>query len=310
MSMGQNFRRFSKESGFKVLALARLSQGEYSIMLYLLNCAASGLDELITTEVELASLMGYDENSLQKALGELAGKNLIKLHYHENNHHRDLVSMRLAIQYDLSKWILSYDVEATSSDALVFPFRRGGKANFQVLDGQKIVKKKNESDGQTWQRIANSFTQGRSLDEDEIASVEENAKILVDTHPVDQVLLMIRHFGMRIPTLSLLASSWQHYQEIFESETMKVDMLGARQKHQELDQKIRDQAKLLLDDSGQEWSDEEKTVLQILLKHQHPRRQLFWAYQLRSRYPKLLNFFNDNVNLMLSVTSGGSIVKK
>lgn len=310
MSMGQHFRRFAKESGFKVLALARLSQGEYSIMLYLLNCAASGLDELVTTEMELASLIGYDESSLQKALGDLAGKNLIKLHYHENSHHRDLVSMRLAIQFDLSKWILSYEVEATSSDALVFPFRRGGKTNFQVLEGQKTTKKKLESEGHTWQRVLDSFLLGRSIDHEEQASAEENAKLLVDTHPVDQVLLMIRHFGMRIPTLSLLASSWQHYQEIFESETTKVDMLGARQKHQELDQKVRDQAKSLLDDESREWSEEERTVLMILIKHQHPRRQLFWAYQLRSRYPKLSQFFTDNISLMLSVTSGGSVVKK
>jgi hypothetical protein len=115
---------------------------------------------------------------------------------------------------------------------------------------------------------------------------------------------------MRIPTLSLLASSWQHYQELFETETMKVDMLGARQKHQELDQKIRDQAKSQLEDPKIEWSEEERTVLQIIIRHQHPRRQLFWAYQLRSRYPKLSQFFTDNASLMLSVTTGGSVVKK
>ncbi len=310
MPTGHSFKRFAKESGFKVLALARLSQGEYSIMLYLINCAASGLDELITTEQELGSLIGYDEVTLQKALGELAGKNLIRLHYHETAHANDLTSMRLAIQYDLSKWILNYDVEATSRDAIVFPFRRAGKASFQVVEGQKKSKKKADSDGSTWQRVLESFLHGQSVEGEELESAEENAKILVDTHPVDQVLLMLRHFGLRIPTLSLLASSWQHYQELFETETMKVDMLGARQKHQELDQKIRDQAKSHLEDTKIEWSEEERTVLQIIIRHQHPRRQLFWAYQLRSRYPQLSQFFVDNASLMLSVTTGGSVVKK
>ena len=45
MASQHTFKRFMKESGFKVLALARLSQCEYSIMLYLLNCAVSGLDQ-------------------------------------------------------------------------------------------------------------------------------------------------------------------------------------------------------------------------------------------------------------------------
>ena len=121
---------------------------------------------------------------------------------------------------------------------------------------------------------------------------------------------MIRHFGLRIPTLSLLASSWQHYQEIFEAETQKVDMLGARQKHQELDDKLRVQAESLLSQGEGSLSEEERGVLNILLRHRHPRRQLFWAYQLRSRYPALTSFFADNVGLMLSVTSGGTVVKK
>jgi hypothetical protein len=121
---------------------------------------------------------------------------------------------------------------------------------------------------------------------------------------------MIRHFGLRIPTLSLLASSWQHYHDIFENETQKVDLLGARQKHQELDLKLRSQAEALLAADDQNLTEEERGVLNILLRHRHPRRQLFWAYQLRSRYPGLTSFFADNVSLMLSVTSGGMIVKK
>jgi hypothetical protein len=121
---------------------------------------------------------------------------------------------------------------------------------------------------------------------------------------------MIRHFGLRIPTLSLLASSWQHYQDIFEHETQKVDMMGARQKHQEMDTKLRTQAETLLASEDQGLTEEERGVLNILLRHRHPRRQLFWAYQLRSRYPGLTSFFADNVGLMLSVTSGGTVVKK
>ncbi len=316
MRMDPAVRRFIKESGFKVLALARLSQCEYSVMLYLLNCAVSGLDQFITTEAELASLIGYDDQTLRATLGELAGKNMIRLHYGDVLG-SDNTSLRIGLQYDMSRWILAYASDATSHDAVVFPFRRqGGGAALQVLDGQKrdrMNTKKQDADAngeKTWRRVLESYVQSRSLDDEELNHAENASKILVETHPVDQVLLMLRHFGLRIPTLSLLASSWQHYQEIFEAETQKVDLLGARQKHVELDNRIREQTTALLAKDDTNLTEEERTVLQILLKHRHPRRQLFWAYQLRSRYPNLTSFFADNVGLMLSVTSSGSVVRK
>src|SRR3954466_7555990 len=104
--MDNNVKRFIKESGFKVLALARLSQCEYSVMLYLLNCAVSNLDQFITTEPELASLIGYDDDTLRATLGELAGKNLIRLYYGDHyGGDSDKSSLRIGLQYDMSKWI-------------------------------------------------------------------------------------------------------------------------------------------------------------------------------------------------------------
>ena len=314
MTNGLDFNHFMKESGFKILALARLSQCEYSVMLYLINCAVSRLDQFITTETELASLIGYDDEQLRSALTSLVGKNLVRLHYGDaSGHGPEAASLRIGIQYDTSKWVLAFAAEATSQDAIVFPFRRLGAANMRVLDGQKKEPrngKRGEPESETWRRVVESFAQQRSLDDPEVEQAETAAKILVETHPVDQVLLMIRHFGLRIPTLSLLASSWSHYHEIFEEETQRVDMLGARQKYLELDQRVRDQAAALLTKAEEQLSEEERGVLQILVKHRHPRRQLFWAYQERSRYPNLGSFFADNTSLMLSVTKGGQVVKK
>jgi hypothetical protein len=314
MAIDQKFARFMHESGFKVLALAKLSECEYSIILYLFNCAVSGLDQIITTQSELASLTGYDDDIVNKSIGGLAAMNIIRVHYGDSaGVDPSNVSMRVYIQYQVSKWVISNAVEKSSHDAVVFPFRRQGQSNLQVLDGEKKDSRARKAGEElsTWKRVYDSFANGRDLSVDDQDQAMDAAHVLVDTHPVDQVLLMIRHFEQRIPTLSLLASSWQHYQEQFEEETQKVDLLGARQKHHELDQKIREQARTLLDDvENKELGEEEKTVLQILIKHRHPRRQLFWAYQLRSRYPGLSSFFSDNMNLMLSVTSGGTVVKK
>ncbi len=302
------------ESGFKVLALAKLSECEYSIILYLFNCAVSGLDQIITTQSELASLTGYDDDIVNKSIGGLAAMNIVRVHYGDSaGVDPTNVSMRVYIQYQVSKWVISNEVEQSTRDAVVFPFRRQGQSNLQILDGEKKDPKARKAgeEHSTWKRVYESFANGRDLTAEDQDQAMDAAHVLVDTHPVDQVLLMIRHFEQRIPTLSLLASSWQHYQELFEEETQKVDLLGARQKHHELDQKIREQARTLLDDvENKELVEEEKTVLQILIKHRHPRRQLFWAYQLRSRYPGLSRFFSDNMNLMLSVTTGGTVVKK
>lgn len=312
MTKDETLKKFVAESGFKILAFARLSSCEYSVCLYLLNCAVSGLDQIITTETELASLMGYDEATLRETLNDLNRRHFIRLHYGDvGKGDKDHPSLRVGLQFDIRRWVLGYEPDATSQDAIVFPFRRQGQATLKIMDSiPKEEKRKAGEDEATWTRVLRSYTQNRNLDDNEVERAEEAAKVLVDTHPVDQCLLMIRHFGARIPTLSLLASSWQHYQEIFEAETHKIDLLDARQKHEELDLKVRDAALLLLakrDDEG--LTEEEVTVLQILTKHRHPRRQLFWAYQVRSRYPHLEGFFTDNAHMMLPVTTGGTVVR-
>lgn len=310
MPVNQTFFRFVRNSGFKVLAMARLTSCEYSIVLYLINCESSGLDQLVTTEAELASLIGRERRELRDGLTNLKQRNIVKLHYGEVTHTPERDSFGLAFQFDFTRWILDFEPDVTAHDAIVFPFRRHGVAKLQVFEGQKRDVSPNDTTP-TWRRVLDSFLAGRSLDDSDLERAEEDSRILVETHPVDQVLLMIRHFGLRIPTLSLLASAWQHYQGLFESETQKVDMLEARQKHVEFDNVVRRDAQDLLDrHEDLELSEEEVTVLQILTKHQHPRRQLFWAYQLRSRYPKLEKFFEEHASLMLSVTTSGIVRRR
>lgn len=306
------FEDFISDSGLKILAMARLSECEYSIVLYILNCSVSGLHQLITTEQELSSLIGYDEETLDKAIATLAERNIIYIKYGENHQPADRRSIRIGLQYDTQKWHLTFDEDVTSQDAVVFPFRRDG--NLRILEPDGSVSQQQPSIKHpipTWKRITDAFYSGRNTEDANPEKTERDAKVLIDTHPVDQVLLMIRHFGERIPTLSLLASSWQHYQSMYAEETDKVDLLDARHKHSELDHRLRDAVELLLKQkSTLKLNDEEVTVLEILFNHRHPRRQLFWAYQTKSRYPNLKSFFSENSFLMLPVTSSGAIVKK
>lgn len=309
-----NFDSFIAGSGLKVLAMARLNQCEYSVMIYLLNCAVSGLNEFITTEREFSSLIGFTEKEIREATTNLGSRHMILLKFGEKHHqaaHRQ--SMRIGFQFDTKEWILDFDKDVDSHDAIVFPFRRGANLHLVGLpesahptSGAKITKSL-----PTWKRVFQEFNDHSHLTESDLLKAEQDAKMLVETHPVDQVLLMLRHFGERVPTLSLLASSWQHYQEVYEEETQKVDLMGARQKHIDLDEKLREAVVSTLDQKEDlNLTEEEIGVLDILFNHRHPRRQLFWAYQSRSRYPNLQNFFTHNAKHMLPVTSKGEIFKK
>ena len=307
MSMSQ----FIQGSGFKVLAMARLSPCEYSVILYLMNCAVSGLDQIITTEAELCSLIGYEEEEIRGVIESLGQRNLIRAHYKEMNHRTAQPSLRLGFQFDMDRWHLSYEDDVTSHDAVVYPFVRNHKAQLEVIPESKDHEKSTGQATTTWQRVLDSFLDKRSLDDQEIEENITSAKILVETHPVDQVLLLLRHFKSRIFSLSLLASNWDHFQELYEEETQKVDLMDARKKHQELDEQLKENSKNWLENAEKhKLSLAEINILKLLIRHRHPRRQLFWAYQARSRYINLENFFSENSNLMLAITSSGAIVKK
>lgn len=323
------FQQFVHQSGLKVLAMARLSGCEYSVVLYLLNCWASGHHDLITTKREISSLIGFPESDLTEALASLSSRNILKIKSAEKNLiNPDNNSIRICVITNIDKWQLNFDEDVTSKDAIVFPFRRGGSLHLikseqptdaptNLADHRRNTETA-ESDAANeerrgaaaWQRVFASFADGRELTNDQRQEEEESAKILVETHPVDQILLMIRHLKERIPTLSLLASSWQHFDAIFDTETQKIDLDNARQKRHELDNALRASAEQWLTDKDQhKLSSEEVAVLDILAKHRHPRRQLFWAYQTRGRYPQLKGFFDQNSKHMLPITSTGSIVK-
>jgi hypothetical protein len=305
------FQTFMSESGFKVLAMARLGQCEYSIVLYLLNCAVSGLYDLITHEKELASLIGYEEDAVREALEGLVKRNIIHVRAHESDKARGKASLRIGMEYNIHLWQQTFDKDVDSHDAVVFPYKREGNVHFlpkRDPDLTPTIKHPLP----TWKRIVAAFMDGRDeLSDQERINAERDAKILVDTHPVDQCLIMIRHFGTRIPTLSLMASAWQHYQTLYDEETEKVDILEARHKHLEMDHRLRDSIEIILQQKDElKLSEEERDMLEVLSNHRHPRRQLFWAYQSRSRYPKLKEFFDSNSFLMLPVTSSGNIFKK
>ena len=298
--MNTNIQRFLRESGLKVLAVSRMNSCEYSIVMYLLNAAMTGLENLITTETELGSIIGHSPREVREAIEGLEGRSIIKSRYGDGSQTPKLQSLSLGLQWDLGRWKLGLKEVPTHHEAVILPFRRGfpklsvveGKRHDELTDRPLIHRPLSDND--TTQRIIEAFSRGRDLDEHERRVNKQVADALGAAHPVDQILVMIRHFDHRIPTLSLLASNWDHYVEQYEHEHQKLDLFEQRQKQHELDQKVRDAAQQALERREQlDLSEDEMQILDLLANHRHPRRQLFWAYQMRIRYPKLQSFFAE-----------------
>lgn len=291
--------KFMRDAGFKILALSGLDSHQYSIILYLINCAVSGMDIIQTTYAELSSLMGCEEEQLKKALIFLKDKKMIRMLPGDSS----ADSVKISFEFEVPLWKIE---ELTHHDALVFPFL----SNKRKLE-KSAAKKKEDSQKPSWNQILEAYLDIQGNDTVEVEVESKAAHVLADTHPTDQVLLFLKHFGKRIKTLSLLASSWQHFQETYESETQKIDIEDARKKHHALDEQLRNLAKEnLLKAPQMNLTEDEIAVLKVIIYHQHPRRQLYWAYKFHDRYPNLENFFSSNTKLMLSITTHGTVVKK
>ena len=300
--------QFFKKSGLKVLAMAGLSQCEYSIILYLMNCSVSGLDEIITSETELSNRLEYSEKVIRKSIASLSERHIIKI---LTKNQTKMGSFSLGFQYEIEEWKLNRDAELNSHEAIIYPFSRSRKTHLEIIARSVLSEDENNISVQTWERVCKAFRDYCDPDKKTNTENEKYAKILVDTHPVDQVIFFIRYFKHRIISLSLLASNWVHFQELYEVETQKIDLVAARKKHIALDEKLKESAKNWIDMSDQyKLSDEEINVLKLFIRHRHPRRQLFWAFQARSRYVHLNDFFIENFNLMLAVTNMGAVIKK
>ena len=191
---------------------------------------------------------------------------------------------------------------------MIFPFQRVGE-HLHLVDSP--TESSSDLDA-TIMRVLSAFSRFYAGEEDitDEKMEQQSARLLCETYSVDQVLLFIQHFKDRIPSLSLLASSWQHYLDLYEQENQSIDFSKLRSEHAAKDKQVKQSALKLLDAKDIKLTPEERDVLTIIFQHRHPRRQLFWAYQSRSRYKNLNQFFVDHEKLMLSVTTSGSHVKK
>ena len=314
--MNSNIQRFLQDSGLKILAVSDLTACEYSLLTFLLNSAMTGLDNLLSSEHEISTIIGYSAREVRQTIEDLHARHFIKSRYGNGTAAPNMQSLSLQIQWDIERWKLGVKETPSHNEAIILPFRRA-ITRLAALEGRHIDSSspkenlgRSDAHLDTSERIVEAFNNGRELDDRDLQKTKEVSAVLIAAHPIDQILLLIRHFGRRIPTLSILASNWAQYAQQFEDEHMTLDFVGLRQKQHDLDQKVRDASLKALDRRDvTDLSDEESNVLNVLAYHRHPRRQLFWAFQMRNRYPKLADFFKDTHSLMLPITEGDKVVK-
>ena len=279
---------FTKNSVLKILAMAEMDRTEYKIVLYLMNCNISGFSQIITSHQELSDTLGLKTAEIQKSLDHLFNLRMIHFKVRQNQTYEEGDSFALSLNAQIEKWKIN-EVEESSDGAVIFPFQRVGE-HLHLVDSPSDAVVELDA---TIMRVLGSFSRFHESDKDitDEKTEQQAARLLCETHSVDQVLLFIQHFKERIPSLSLLASSWQHYLDLYEQENQNIDFSKLRSEHAAKDKKVKQAALKLLDGKEIPITSEEREVLTIIFQHRHPRRQLFWAYQSRSRYKNLKQFF-------------------
>lgn len=312
---------FWERGGFKVLAVARLGSCSYSLVLYVLNCFAAGIDEIVSSTVELSILLGVPERQVKLAVEELSESNILSV---SKKHEKTLV---LKINLDPEKWknlrsspepskrmlgdaknlhslvpqkkinskVKPVKVSLSSEEALIFPKKMETKNN--------KIKNENKNLDEEINKILEIFAKYHNNKID-LKKEANFAKLLLENHPSDQIISLIHFFSKEIPSLSMLVGAWFHYMNKYREETSDVDDLNAfRKKHEVFDEKIRYLATSELKKIQKEKksiSADEELLLHILIRHEHPRKQLYWALKARERYPALKTFLDtmkDTVKL-------------
>ena len=234
----------------------------------------------------------------------------------------------------------------SAHEALVFPVRAGQQSSSPVvgaagrlvsINGGRLEsggraeqsfhpseKKSSHSDSGNMgalefdaQRILDAFLKTRGPDSDSDADETKEAdyaRLLAESHPTEHVLQLITHFGNEVPSLAMLAGAWMHYSDSFHKrQNEQIDLESYRQRHQSAEKKIRSLANSELKKAQANkvvLNADEQLLLRIFLRHEQPRKQLYWALRVRERYPHLHDFFAVTSDLALPPAAADAHPKK
>jgi hypothetical protein len=282
-----NLRNFWECGGFQVLALARLGSCSYSLVLYVLNCHVAAVEEIVSSMGELSVLLGVPERQIKSAIEELSESGIIQV---TKKHEKTLV---LKINLNLDQWKNLRTIPERSKRML------GDAKNVCILVPSQKENPQEPKNSDGIQKIVQLFTENKKIEID-FNKETKYAKVLLEHHPFEQIVSLIKIFSHEFSSLSVLAGAWLHYMGKYRLAFSDVNDLNEfRKKHEIFDAKIRNLAYFELkkiQKENKQISADEKLLLHILMRHDQPRKQLYWALKAKDRYPALNLFLEHAKN--------------
>gem|GEM_PF-5010405 len=297
---------FIKEA-FYYISGGRLDEVELSLLFYFFSKEEVCSESFLVQLKELSCVIKQKENIILDAIYSLQSKRVIKLkESQKGNSFFRPTNFALNVNKNFEEWNL--DSVKKSIIKSEVPIEKVEKV-FKI----KLVENKSlyeDSDNQA-KLLVDFYIGVKGISDYERKNLLKEAKELIETYSFEASLFVLKHFYEKISSFSDLLNHWERYQGTLQKELQKIDFIEAKKQHDKDDKEFCEVTREWICLAKEKLLTEEETrILEILIEHPHPRRQLFWAYRFRDNYPNLKSFFEENLKCMLPVTTKGHPVKK
>ncbi len=216
--------KFLRHGGLKVLASANLTSFEYALFLYFLDAYVTGLNPLPTNLADLSLLTGADRTDLRRAILSLSNRHMIQVQ--EKSTPDDSEAFVVTLQLQQQNWVIRTSDRVGPRDAVVYSFthrQRGGDdaslLSATTTDPLPAKPWRHQQDKDSalspWKQLLNAFLESHEIEVEDLDREGFYAKSLIERHPVEQLVGLVRHFKTRISSLGLLVNSWTHLYELY-----------------------------------------------------------------------------------------------
>lgn len=247
-----SFKEFIKSEGLKKLALMRLKSCSYGIVIYLYNELICGVDEIIASRKELSMMLGCSEREINEGLDELQFCHMIQMNEVAGK------TLRIRALLNIESW-----------NNIHLPPSENSKKNSlgDAKNLHSLVPTENDGNHKNIQLIE------LNIFDDPIPFPKQKNKLTKSSKEKNN-------------------THGKHSKDSNGEHTLN-DLNAFREKHHEIDEKIKSLALTELDMIKHEKrtiTSDEELLLQILIQHHQPRKQLLMALNSNMAYPNLKFF--------------------
>jgi hypothetical protein len=306
------------QGGLKKIALSGFSPMALKLFCYLLDSLAQDVSDVVTNLADLGAQFGVAEKDVQAALDELANAHVLQLiKKNQNVYLLKLVpklelwnlplnsngdrknANRLGSAENLS--LFSPKTGLPGQEPIQFPMELKGNHPLRALSGGRNLEDPSDVEFKQQELSTSLVEKFKTISRYKLIDLEKElafSKMLLEDQPIEKVIELLDAFGEDLKSLGLLVGGWQHYEDLLKKRKKDVQqLLDYRKRQEQANARLRESVQLEIkkwENSKKSLSADESFLLQILLHHEQPRRQFFWALQAKNRYPQLWDFFQQN----------------